>query len=136
MCGRDYFRMFIAGMVFPGLVFPCVSIFLAANNAILFLQEVPIYLMSFIWGLWNVLYFVLVKPRIDHVPNTRVVFGLHGVLLGLFVYLFATLVFHLPILLGIPSWLAYLAVLIIPTIYYFVWYYIVVWINDLLNFHV
>ncbi|MBS3127551.1 hypothetical protein J4410_00205 [Candidatus Woesearchaeota archaeon] len=132
----DYFKIFIAGFTFPSLLFPFVAWFLAANEGIALLQYLPLYMLGIFWGIWNVLYFLLVKPHIDHVPNTKMVFGLHGVMLGLILYLLGTLVFDIPTLLGIPSWFAYVMIIIVPFLYYLLWCYLVAWINTLFDYQV
>ena len=136
MVFRDYLKIFVAGLVFPSILFPFFELFLAVYGAMAIFNEVPAYLVGIIWGIWNLLYFTIVKDRIDHVPSKRLVFGIYGAMLGLLLYFIATLAFHAPSVLQLPSWLVYSLVLIVPVVYFLVWYYLVAWFNDLMGFEI
>ena len=133
---KEYTQIFIAGITIPYLFFAIVASLLAWTNNIWVLQIAPLYLFGILWGLWNVLYYIAVRPFIDHVSNIRLVFGLHGAVLGIFLLLMLTLVFQVPAQLHLPSWILYPLVIIVPIIYFFVWYYLVVWLNNLFGFDV
>lgn len=133
---RDYIKAFIAGMTFPYIFFAIVASVLGFTNNIWVLQSAPLYLVGLCWGTWNLLYFIVIKRFIDHIATPKIVFGLHGAILGVLIYLMMVVVFQVPGVLGFPSGVIYPLVIAVPIIYFCVWYFLVAWLNEFFGFEI
>lgn len=88
---------------------------------------VPFYLVSILWGMWNVAY-IWLKDDITSPWFSR---GLWGAILGLIMPSIGILIFNLPMLLGTPSPWWYLTFIIAPVAYFIIWEHVVNFLNSL-----
>lgn len=127
-----YFRTFVAGLVVPSIILPFGMATLSLLGKQQALSHSFLYFMPIIWGIWNLLYFLLFKWLFLVIPvNPRLY--LVGGLLGLLVAFLAVFTFDLPEEMGLPHYLKYAPLIAAPIIYAFVWRYIVKWLNEMLE---
>ena len=125
-----YVKAFIAGLVVPSILIPILlSIAITVEKPqvldILFLHLLPI-----IWGIWNVLYFVVFKHFSDN-KNARLL--LTGAVLGFGVAIYGVFVLNIPALLGFPSYMHYVPLVAAPIVYAILWRVAVSPVNHVLD---
>ncbi len=130
-----YIKIFIGGLAFPATLLPFVYsllIFSGHSAAITIpLQFIP-HFLPILFGLWNMLYFVIGEKC--PIKNRNIRLWGWGALLGFIAALSGVFMIGLPeLLFGLTGALQYLPLIIIPILYGFIWRYIVSAINDLLG---
>jgi apolipoprotein N-acyltransferase len=129
-----YLKAFIAGVALPSLILPIGLLALKSVGKQEILTLPAIHFLPLIWGLWNVLYFLLLRPLLY-------VFGLEsrlyftGALLGFLVALAGIFWLHIPEELGIPPYLEYLLLIALPIVYALLWRSLVKPLNDIVGLH-
>lgn len=128
---KNLIKAWIAGSALPSLVLPfvlCLALRLDRPQVlnIPFLHFIPL-----IWGVWNILYFLILKKILPGDANTRLL--LAGALLGLFIAAYAIFDLNIPSLLGIPEALRYVPLVLAPIVYAILWRFIVKPLNELVG---
>lgn len=130
-----YVKAFIAGLAFPATILPVfyLVLYLVGHSSVrnLPLQFMPLF-SPMLFGLWNVLYFVIgkrcpVKNRHSRLWTTGASLGFLAALLGVFVIKLPELLF------GFTGILNYLPLITAPIIYGLIWRYIVSYLNEVVG---
>ena len=122
-------KAYLAGILFPATLLSfLVPIALYYKLPLIFFYYVP--LAPIAWGLWNLLYieFIDVCPLRHHL-------GLVGALLGFILCVYIVLIVGLPQYVGIEGNYAYSLFIVVPSLYYLAWRFIVHPINRRLGIH-
>lgn len=126
-----FLKAFIAGLVLPAVLLPLqLYAWYAMGNTALLSQPI-LLLLPIVWGLWNVVYFAVLKYILPFGVNERLI--ITGFLLGLLLAIYGVFVLDLPALVGIPNYLRYLPLVLAPIIYAVVWKYIVKFLNEVVG---
>lgn len=126
-----YLKMFIAGLALPSFLLPFIFIlsWLIANTQV-FTYLFP-HLIPLIWGIWNILYFEFFSTVLPGSENTK--WLLTGGILGLLIAIYGVFVMNAPALIGMPTSLHYLPIIVGPIVYAILWRYVVKPLNELLG---
>lgn len=126
-----FLKAFIAGLVVPAVILP-LQLFLSYTFGDASLLSQPVLLLLPIaWGLWNVLYFSVFKFILPFGVNEKLI--LTGFLLGLLLAIYGVFVLDLPRLVGIPSYLHFLPLIVAPILYALIWRYVVKFLNEVVG---
>lgn len=126
-----FLKAFIAGLVFPAVLLP-IQLFLwyAYGDTVLLSQPI-LLLLPIAWGLWNVLYFAVFKYILPFGMNEKLI--VTGFVLGLLLAIYGVFVLNLPGLVGVPSYLRFLPLILAPIIYAVIWRYVVKFLNEVVG---
>jgi hypothetical protein len=128
----NYFRAFIAGLVVPSIILPfgLTALYLLGKQQVT--TNPYIHFLPLVWGIWNVLYFLVFKWILYVV---RVDFRMYfvGGLLGLLVAVAAIFWFDLPSVMGMQHYLRYAPLVAAPVIYAIIWRFLVKPLNEMLG---
>lgn len=128
-----YIKIFIAGIAFPSAFLPLLLLIAWAFGkteifTIKFLHFLPV-----IWGIWNVLYFILFLQFLP--KNTTLRLLITGGVLGCLVAVYGVFALNIPGVIGLPQSLIYLPLVIGPILYAICWLFIVKPLNQLLGIY-
>jgi len=127
-----YLKAFIAGLAFPAALLPVPLFVLSLSGKINILEIMPIYLVPWVWGIWNVLYFVVGEKCPVKKPNLRL--WITGFTLGFLLALLVVFVFRLPpLVFGVKGCWQYFPLIVIPLVYSVLWRYVVKYLNGLVG---
>lgn len=127
-----YLKAFIAGLALPAALLPVVIFVISLLGKINILEIVPIYVIPWIWGVWNVLYFTIGEKCPIKKPNLRL--WITGATLGFLLALVVVFGFKAPALLfGLTGYCQYLPLIAIPLVYSILWRFIVKHLNSLVG---
>jgi len=125
-----YLRALMAGIFLPAIVFPTMTIVLLLTGNLYLMEILPLYIIPFLWALWNVLYFAVGRkcPIKDQNPRLFV----HGATLGFIIAAFAVFIFKIDqLLFGCWSPNVYSLLIIAPLGYGLLWRFLVKPLNKL-----
>ena len=126
-----YIKVFIAGMIFPSIILPCL-LFIAWISGRSQLLMIPfVHFIPLIWGAWNVLYFSYFTHALP--GNTAIKLLITGGILGLLMAIYGVFVLDLPILVGLRDSSTYLPLIVAPILYALLWLWVVNPLNRVLG---
>jgi hypothetical protein len=125
-----YLRAFIAGIVLPTLLLPIPLYTMLALGKTQVLAPF-IHVIPLLWGIWNILYFALFIKIFPWDLNVRLL--LTGAILGLLVALYGVFCLNLPAILGFPSQIYYLPLVVGPIVYAILWRFVVKPLNHIVG---
>lgn len=128
----NYFRAFVAGLVVPTIIIPFGMIALSYLGKQQVVTHPFMHLLPIIWGIWNVLYFLVFK-WIFYPLSVDTRLYIVGALLGLLVAVAAIFWVHLPEEMGLTHYLRYAPLVAAPVVYAIVWRYLVKPLNEMLD---
>lgn len=128
-----YIKIFIAGLAFPSTVLPCLLLIASMFGktqifTIPFLHFIPV-----LWGIWNLLYFSLFSKILPENSSARLL--ITGAVLGFLIAAYGVFEANIPQLMGFPSSLTYLPLIVGPILYAIFWLFIVNPLNHLLGIY-
>jgi len=123
-------KSFIAGIVVPSIILPILillAVYLGKSQilTIPFLHFIPV-----VWGLWNMLYFTVLKNILPENQDMRLL--ITGAILGFLVASFGTFYLDVPHLVGLPDQIYYLPLIAGPILYAILWRFLVKDLNHIL----
>ncbi len=130
-----HIKAFIAGILFPAMLFPFVRYFMHVQKLIgpeaRSLQWFIIF-MTLAWGFWNVIFFALEENCPMRGKAIRPWF--FGIMLGLITSAIGVFVIDMPEkVFGLTGALQYIPLLIVPVVYGVIWKYLIHFINVLVG---
>jgi len=126
-----YLKAFIAGLALPATFLPAgifVILFLGKINI---LEIAPVYILPWIWGIWNVLYFSIGERC--PIKNQNLRLWATGATLGFLLALFVVFVKAPALLFGLEECWQYFPLIVMPLVYSIVWRYVVKHLNSLVG---
>ncbi len=126
-----YLKMFIAGMTIPSFVLPLLMLVAQEAGKSQILTIPFFHFIPWIWGIWNILYFVFFLQYLPQNDSYRLL--ITGAVLGLLVASFGVFALKIPTLLGVDECCNYLPLLIGPILYAILWRFLVGPLNHFLG---
>lgn len=128
-----YLKMFIAGMTVPSIILPLLMLIVHGLGKSQILTIPFFHFIPWIWGIWNILYFVFFFKYLPQ--NTSLRLLITGAVLGLLVAAYGVFVLKIPSLVGLADCCNYLPLLIGPILYAILWRFLVGPLNHLLGIY-
>lgn len=127
----QYIKAFISGAIFPGIFMPIALLIATLKGNTELTNLTSLHLIPIIWGIWNILYFAFFKNSLKASLNIRLL--ITGGILGLILASYAVFWLDLPTILGIPTQVHCLPLLVAPILYALIWRYVVKYLNDMVG---
>lgn len=127
---RKYIKAFIAGLVLPSVLTPIILEIAIKSGRPQALSLFFIHLLPIIWGIWNMLYFLVFKS-FSHNRGARLM--LTGAVLGFGLAVYGVFGLDVPTLLALPAYMHYVPLVAAPIVYALLWRWGVGPINNLLE---
>lgn len=124
-------RAFISGIALPSVVLPIFLCFALHFHKEALLREPFIHYIPVIWGIWNVLYFLVCRHILPGDENQKLF--LTGASLGLLIAYIGVFWIKMPETLGFTGGLAYLPLIGAPIVYAILWRFVVKPLNSLVG---
>lgn len=124
----NYLKAFIAGVIIPGILLPAILTLMTILGYGQVVAFMPIHYIPWVWGLWNMLYFVVCKDILPGDMNVRM--WITGISLGILVAITGVFYLAIPSLLGLYDIYQYIPLIIVPILYGFIWRYFVKTLNQ------
>jgi hypothetical protein len=125
-----WLKAFIAGIVVPSIILPIILLLATYLGKTQVIATPFIHFIPVIWGLWNILYFAVLKNILPEDLDTRL--WITGAILGFLVAIYGIFVAHLPDSIGIVGALRYFPLVLGPILYGVLWRFLVKDLNHIL----
>lgn len=124
-----YLKIFISGLVLPTVLLPFLLLIISEEGKSQLLTLPFIHFLPLIWGIWNVLYFIIF---FRFLPENRFFsFAIWGAVLGFLVACYGVFALKIPALFELPN--NYLPLIVGPILYAIFWSCVVEPLNRLLG---
>lgn len=125
-----WLKSFIAGIVVPTIILPILVLIFNYLGKPQLLTSPFLHFIPIIWGFWNMFYFAYLKNVLSEDQDTRLY--LTGAILGLIIGFLGTFWLNIPEIVGLPSQIHYLPLVIAPIVYALLWRFLVKDMNHIL----